>query len=160
MSQGKFIPELHVKALKWLGMTGMKDDEIAEELGISRGTLYNWREKCPEAKEALAQGKVIADSVVIDSLYQRACGFDYVEVKTVRNQDGEVVKSEEYQKHAVQDTAAMCFWLKNRRPDQWRDRQEHIVDKTIRVKLPKELQRVESPRAITMGEADIIEESS
>ena len=159
MSKDKFNPEVHVPALKWLGMTGMRDDEIAKELGISRGTLYNWRKRCPEAMESLAEGKAIADAVVVDSLYQRACGFDYTEEKTVTGSDGETIKTETYKKHAAPDATSMIFWLKNRRPDQWRDRQEHHVDKTIRVKLPKELYQAKKEiKAITMGEEDIVEE--
>lgn len=64
----------------------------------------------------------MADAKVVASLYKRANGYSHpaLDIRTV---DGEVVETE-YTKHYPPDTVACIFWLKNRRPDLWRDRKE------------------------------------
>lgn len=76
-------------------MDGLDDEQIArDKVGVSRQTLYNWRKKYEEIDEALRMGKDVADRQVENALFKAAI-------------EGNVT--------------AIIFWLKNRKPDKWRD---------------------------------------
>jgi len=111
---------------------GYTDAQMAEELGVCRKTLYNICRDRPSLKRAIEEGKAIADDAVEDSLYQRATGYDYEETQTEISQTGgaerKVVKRSK--RHVPPDTAAAFIWLKNRRPNDWRDKKEMAVDNT------------------------------
>lgn len=98
---------------------GDTDKTIASKLGVSEVTMHKWKKDKPEFVEALKNGKEIVDRKVENALLKNALGFSYVE-ETVTNK-GEVVEVEKYEKP---NTTAQIFWLKNRRPDKWRDKQD------------------------------------
>ena len=83
--------------LKGWARDGLTDEQIAHNCGISTATLYNWKNKHIEIFEALKKGKEVVDYQVENALLKKAL---------------------------VGDTTAQIFWLKNRRPDKWRDKQE------------------------------------
>jgi hypothetical protein len=99
---------------------GAIEDEIADELKISPGTLDNFKKKYPEFLSALKAGKEASDAQVERALYQRAIGYSHPAVKAFMTRDGKIVEHK-YVEHYPPDPASMCFWLKNRRPDRWRD---------------------------------------
>ena len=139
----KYDPSKHPELLKWMGRCGLTNPEIAKELGISLRTLTNWQNRHPAVQESLKYGKDLADAVVEDSLYQRAVGFSYTEKKIISKpgDDGDlaVVKEEETLKRALPETLAMIFWLKNRQPQRWREKQERHMTHTLQIILPKGL---------------------
>jgi len=108
----------HPKLAFWLAQAGLIDEQIAEEIGIHVDTLYEWRKVHPEFSEALKRGKATSDDEVEAALLRRAKGFKYVEGSKERV--------------ALPDTTACVFWLKNRRPSDWRDKRQHEVTETIR----------------------------
>ena len=61
-----------------------------------------------------------ADNRVERSLYARATGYSYDAVKIFHTKDGKVIKVP-YTEHVPPDVTAQIYWLKNRRPDHWRD---------------------------------------
>lgn len=89
---------------------GLTDEDIAHNMGISRKTLYDWKNKYSDICNALKESKEIADRAVENALYQRAVNGDNV---------------------------AMIFWLKNRQPKKWRDRIENsiITEEPIKVQM-------------------------
>lgn len=105
---------------------GLTDEQIARNMGISPSTLYEWKKKYPEISEVLKKGKEVVDRQVENALLKRALGYDYEEVKTlIEDVDGKKKKKvEKTVKHIAPDVTAQIFWLKNRRPDKWRDRKE------------------------------------
>lgn len=107
---------------------GATDLEVSEELGINGATLYRWKIKYPNFCEALKAGKEIADNRVERTLYNRAVGYSFDSEKVFQFQ-GQIVRADTVE-HVPPDTTAAIFWLKNRKPEQWRDTQRHEHDVT------------------------------
>lgn len=74
---------------------GLTDEQIAHNCGITATTLYDWKNRFTEISEALKRGKEVVDYQVENALLKKAIGGD---------------------------TTAQIFWLKNRKPDKWRDK--------------------------------------
>lgn len=100
---------------------GLTDEQIAHNMGINPATLYEWKKKYHEISEALKKGKEVVDIQVENALLKRALGYSYEEVKIESGDDGK--KITKTIKEVIPDTTAQIFWLKNRRPDRWRDKQ-------------------------------------
>ena len=109
------IPEL----VRWMAREGLTTEEMATELGVPRRTFRDWCEKHQALREALEEGRLIADARVEDSLYRRALGYEYEEVEVVESSGGR--RERTIRKHIPPDVTACIFWLKNRRPQAWRD---------------------------------------
>lgn len=124
MAKGKYQRWLEPEGLLLLeGWTrdGLTDEQIAHNMGISVATLYRWKVAYREICEALKKGKEIVDIQVENALLKRAIGYDYTEEKVeVSDKDGKKVI--QTVKHIPGDTTAQIYWLKNRRPDRWRDK--------------------------------------
>lgn len=101
---------------------GLTDEQISENAGINPATLYDWKKKHPKISEALKKGKEVVDVQVENALLKRALGYSYREVKVEEDSDGQKVTTTI--KEVVPDTTAQIFWLKNRKPDRWRDKQD------------------------------------
>ena len=100
---------------------GLTDEQLAQKMGIATGTLYEWKKSYPEISEALKRGKEVVDIEVENALLKRALGYDYTEERVeISEKDGRKVIQNT--KHIAADTTAQIFWLKNRRPDRWRDK--------------------------------------
>ena len=80
---------------------GLTDEQIAHRMGIGVRTLYEWKKKFSQFSQALKSGKEVVDYAVENALLKKALAGD---------------------------VGACCFWLKNRRPDRWRDRVETEED--------------------------------
>ena len=119
----KYSPEI-LDEVTEMSKSGATDIEIADSIGVCVQTLYNWRARHPEFLEALKSGKEEADERVVQSLYKRATGFEHVSVKIFCNPKGAVTEVP-FREYVPPDTTAAIFWLKNRRKDEWRDKQEH-----------------------------------
>lgn len=106
---------------------GLTNEQIAYNIGINVGTLYEWIKKFNELNEALKKGKEVIDRQVENALLKKALGYEYTEVKEYieKTDDGKTRKKiEKTTKHISGDTTAQIFWLKNRKPKEWRDKQE------------------------------------
>lgn len=118
---------------------GLTEEQIAHNMGINRCTLREWKNKFPLLSTTLKKGKEVADKNVENALYKSAMGYDYEEVTEQRRFDratGEykMVVTERKKKHQPPNTASIIFWLKNRKPEVWRDKQE-ITDSQALEKL-------------------------
>jgi hypothetical protein len=102
---------------------GLTDKQIAHNMGVAWSTLKIWKTRFPALTDALRKGKEVVDREVENALYKRALGYWVTETKTTTLPDG-AVKVEEIRKHVAPDTTAQIFWLKNRKPDQWREKND------------------------------------
>jgi len=120
----KYRPEF-VEQAKKLCRLGATDLEIADFFGITVRTLFNWKNEHDDFFHALNESKTIPDERVERSLFHRAIGYEHDEVD-IRVIDHQIVKTQ-IRKYYPPDTTACIFWLKNRRPDLWRDKREEAA---------------------------------
>ena len=106
---------------------GLIDEQIAKKMGISASTLYVWKDKYNKISESLKKGKEVVDREVENALLKRALGYEYVEktkelVKDPETGERKLVVTKEITKSVIPDVTAQIFWLKNRKPNEWRDK--------------------------------------
>lgn len=102
---------------------GLIDKQIAHNMGVAWSTLKIWKNRFPELAEAISKSKEVVDREVENALYKRALGYWVTETETTTFSDG-TTKTTEKRRHIVPDTTAQIFWLKNRKPDEWREKND------------------------------------
>lgn len=111
---------------KVVGRLGGIDKDLAEALGINRSALAK---RDAELLDTLKQSKAAADAAVEKSLFQRAIGYSAPDTYFSTHQG--VVTATPYTKHYPPSEVACIFWLKNRKPDQWREKSETQISGTL-----------------------------
>lgn len=130
MAKGKWEKWIEPNNLLILGAwarDGLTDEDIAHNIGISRSTLKEWKKKIPAISATLNTNKAIADIRVENALFKKAIGCTVKEkvISKIKNPDGTVTETERtVERELPLDTTAGIFWLKNRKPKDWRDKQE------------------------------------
>lgn len=104
---------------------GLIDKQIAKNLGVAYSTFRLYVKEYSALSAILKRGKEVVDREVENALLKSAKGYHYTE-ETVTNQ-GNVVEVKKWEKA---NTTAQIFWLKNRKPAEWRDKKdvEHSGD--------------------------------
>lgn len=118
MAKGKYekwLKKENLLLLEGWARDGLTDEQIAKNMGISVKTLYRWQEQYSQICQSLKKGKEVVDYQVENALLSSAL-------------EG--------------NTTAQIFWLKNRRPDKWRDKQKEETDKTTLDKLDSILKEI------------------
>lgn len=118
----KYKPE-YCKQVEKLCKLGATDKEIAAFFEVSEDTIYEWKVNISEFSESIKEGKIFADANIGQRLYERAMGFEHNSEEIIVI-DKQIVRVP-IRKIYPPDTTAAIFWLKNRRPKEWRDRTEH-----------------------------------
>ena len=122
MARPTKFQEEYIPIIKLLAEKGCTDQEMATAIGVTEQTFNNWKKSQPEFFESLKEAKEIADKRVERSLYERAIGYTHPEEK-IFNNNGAIIRANTH-KHYPPDPTSMIFWLKNRKPKEWRDKQE------------------------------------
>lgn len=118
-------------------LLGATDSDLANFFDVQESTINNWKKDHPDFLESIKKGKERADAVIAASLYNRAKGAvinqqQAFKVKEITyNEDGKKCEIESIeiinlQQEQAPDTTAAIFWLKNRKPERWRDKAETI----------------------------------
>lgn len=149
MAKGKYeqwLTEEGLLQLEAWARNGLTDEQIAANMGITRSTLNEWKKKYSDISDTLKRGKDIVDIQVENALLKRALGYTYIETtqERVDNYDPhtglktgshmEVTKT--VTKEVQPDTTAQIFWLKNRKPDTWRDKRDVGIEGTLNTNNP------------------------
>ncbi|KJS85074.1 MAG: terminase [Peptococcaceae bacterium BICA1-8] len=118
-------------------LLGATDKDLADFFEVSEQTINNWKKEHKEFYLSLKKGKIEADSVIAQKLFHRAKGYEHPDVH-ISNYQGEITTTA-ITKHYAPDTTAAIFWLKNRQPQYWRDKQEidANVNSTTTIKVTK-----------------------
>lgn len=111
----KWLLKENLLLLEGWARDGLTDEQIAKNIGITLSTFYEWKKKYSDISESLKKGKEIVDYEVENALLSSAL-------------EG--------------NTTAQIFWLKNRRPDKWRDKQKEETDTTALNKLDNILKEI------------------
>jgi hypothetical protein len=119
-----YKPEF-VQQAKKLCELGAIDVELADFFGVSIRTIADWKTRHSGFLQALKAGKDSADDRVERSLYLRAAGYTFDSEKIFLPKDSRTPVRVKTREHCPPDVVACIFWLKNRRREIWRDRQEH-----------------------------------
>lgn len=132
----KYKPE-YCLTVEYMARAGMTDAQIAEKLGISEATITNWKKDYPEFLASLKAGKEDPDDLVERSLFERATGYQHeVEkpmVVSMGKDNGSEVEIVKFTESLAPDVTAQIFWLKNRRPDRWREKAEVEHSGTVQI---------------------------
>ena len=142
MAKGKYQEWLEPDGLLRLegyARDGLTDEQIAKNMGIVTKTLYEWKNKYSAISEALKRGKEVIDIEVENALLNKALGFKVTvkksyKVKDVEYDNGRKVRETERieivdeEQYIPPDTTAQIFWLKNRKPAEWRDKQNVEIE--------------------------------
>lgn len=149
MAKGKYeqwLTEEGLLQLEAWARNGLTDEQIAANMGITRSTLNEWKKKYSNISDTLKRGKDIVDIQVENALLKRALGYTYIETTQERVDDYdphtglktgshmEVTKT--VTKEVQPDTTAQIFWLKNRKPDTWRDKRDVGIEGTLNTTNP------------------------
>jgi hypothetical protein len=141
MAAGKYEEWLTPEKLTLLeawARDGLTDEQIAHNCGVNVRTLYDWKSNHQPIFQALKKGKEVVDVQVENALFKRAMGYKTVEVteesRLIGVDDDKVpiyamAESKRVYKEFPPDVTAQIFWLKNRKPKEWRDKQQ--IDTTI-----------------------------
>lgn len=115
--------------------------------------------KYPNISKSIKKGKAPIDFEVENALFKRAIGYEYEEVETtIEEIDGKQRKRiKKIKKVVLPETSAMIFWLKNRKPEQWR-KLNPVVEAKLNAETEKLLKEAENLSLETTGEVVFIED--
>lgn len=118
----EYKPEYAEQAAKLCAL-GATDIELADFFEVDTRTIYRWKNVHDDFCQAVIVGKENSDARVERSLYNRAVGYTFESEKVFQFQ-GEVIRAPTTE-HVPPDPGAAKLWLTNRKPADWRDKQEH-----------------------------------
>lgn len=104
MKYKEWLTEESLILIEGWAREGCTDRMIAERMGIAEKTLNEWKQKYSQISVSLKNGKEVVDFKVENALLKEALSGN---------------------------VTAMIFWLKNRKPDKWRDKGQEVKDESI-----------------------------
>lgn len=107
-------------------LLGATNESLAALFEVGLSTIKRWLVEHPEFRAAVMEGREAGDANVASSLYRRACGYEIEEVKLFAHKGH--VTAVKTLKHYPADPGAALNWLKNRRPNDWRDKKEIEIE--------------------------------
>jgi len=145
-----------------LASLGLTVERLADFWQIDPATLWRWTKKNPAFCKTIKEAREAADSKVTESLFNRACGYQFEE-KTFETTLIQIkpaadptkvnaecfIEKEHLKKRVVKevapDTVACMFWLMNRQPEFWKDRKHHSIEAEDGKPIPIRFIRVVDP---------------
>ncbi len=131
----EWITEEGLLKIEGWARDGLTDKQIAENIGVAYSTFRDWIKRFPALSAPLKRGKEVIDRQVENALLKRALGYEYVET-TKELTDLGLTVTKQVTKQVAPDTTAQIFWLKNRKPKEWRDKKETEVTGNLNVNNP------------------------
>jgi len=135
-----YDPAWHIPKAHSLCSLGATIEQIAEVFDVSAETVRRWMLKYPDFCGSIRVGARPADDKVEMTLFRRALGYETIETEKTYEmaevEDPETGEIKVFKKltavkekirEVPPDTTAAQFWLKNRRPEEWRESYQHTV---------------------------------
>lgn len=116
-----YKPE-YCKQARKLCLLGATDKQLSDFFEVAESTLSKWKLDYLEFSESLKSGKELANANVAQKLYHRAIGYKHKDLH-ISNYQGKITLTPIIKVYPP-DTTACIFWLKNRDPDNWREKPE------------------------------------
>ena len=129
-SYKKFVEDGGLIKLEGWARDGDTNEMIANKIGIARETVSRWKEQYPEFGEVLKKSKEVVDTQVESALLKRALGYTVKEYIDDADGNRRVIE-----KQMPPDVTAQIFWLKNRKPQNWRDKRDVEIEGKLPVVL-------------------------
>lgn len=160
--------EENLELIRQWARNGLSMQQIAENMGINRATLYRWIKISCDICDSLRESRIKADTHVENALYKKATGFiqEVIKPMKIRRADydpetgkkicdyDEIVYVKD-QVYIQPDTTAIKYYLSNKQPDKWREKVEHVIDKEEEIGgviiLPPVMERKDEPAENNMG---------
>jgi hypothetical protein len=135
----------HAGRARDLCARGATNHDLAGRFGVARSTIGQWIAHHPEFAEAVQQGRDVADGVAVESLFTRVTGYNHPAEKVFLYR-GEP-RTVTYTAHVPPETRACMFWLRNRRPEDWREISERVAAELAREAAADAALRIEMAQA-------------
>lgn len=125
---------------------GLTEQEIAKKLGVAYSTFRDYKTKYPALSAVLKKGREVIDFEVESALIKRALGYEYEEeIKELVTDEetgiAEMKVVKIVKKKVAPDVTAQIFWLKNRKPEEWKDNPHKVkIDLELLKLRQKELE--------------------
>jgi len=110
---------------------GYTDKEMCAMLGVSLSVFSEWKNRYPEFKEAIKSGKDTANGEILNAAFKQTTGFYYKEVVPIKvkvDRDTEEIQMVEVEKFLPPNPTMSIFMLKNRMPNDYKDKREMTID--------------------------------
>ena len=120
-----YKPE-NAEIARYACMLGATNETLAARFGVSRRTIDSWIATTPEFSSAIKQGREGANEAVVSALFARATGMEQKMTKVFCHR-GQPVTAD-YTVQLPPDVRACIFWLRNRRPEQWRESRPLVAE--------------------------------
>lgn len=146
--KGKYDEWLTEEGLLKIGAwsrDGLTQEDIAHNCGCSVSTFKEWVNRFPALAAVYKNARAVADIRVENALYKRATGYEYEEVTREEGPKGVTVRY--VTKHVPPSEVAAFFWLKNRKPDVWRDKPVDTTDHSNAVEVTFDVDEEEEASA-------------
>ena len=143
-----YTPE-HASRARELCARGATNSDLAGRFGVARSTIGQWLSVHPKFAEAVQQGRGVADATAVESLFTRVTGYNH-KVEKILFHRGEP-RTATYTAHVPPETKACMYWLRNRRPEEWREiseraaaeiAQKAAADAALRVEMDEAQERL------------------
>lgn len=135
MAKGKYqewLKEDNLLLIEGWAREGLTDEQVAHNMGCNVASLYRWMNDHCEIREALKKGRKPLDLMVENALLKSALGYDAEEETWERKfnrvtGEYEMICVKKTKKHIPPSNTAQIFWLKNRKPNEWKDRTDKKI---------------------------------
>ena len=129
-----FLTKEGLTKLEGWARSGLTMQQISNNCGVTIQTRYNWFSKHPEIRKAVDKGKEVVDFEVENALYKSAVGYEVTEQQVDSKGNKRLVK-----KFVPPNVVAQIFWLKNRMPDKWRDKQQTEITGNVPIVIKDDI---------------------
>ena len=135
--RSKYEPDFPARVKK-MAQDGLIEEDMAKLLGVSVCTFNVYKLQFPEFLQALKEGKAPVDDAVESALLKSALGYDLDYVEEKLDQNGNVVETKRGATHVKPNPTSIIFFLKNRRPEKWRDKVDIAHSGEIKIEIDKD----------------------